>query len=276
MSPKLSALILGIGSLLACNEVTLSLFPKADTLAEAGATAAGGTAAANAGSGSTAAASSGGADAGAAGAAAVTAEGLVGQWPLDGDPSDAVGANDGLLQGTASFTTDVSRGQVLRCDGQSPGFAIANLTSQSFSYAFWIWTDTPSNQNGNALEGNALLWANTGGAVDDFTLSLMNNRLDYIGYNQTTAGSANVVDGTWHHVALTRADGGRVLLYLDGVEDGACDAGSGPVTSNPQVYVGGNPDDHRYFTGLIDDLRQYDRALGAGEVQTLFTTTALP
>ncbi len=172
--------------------------------------------------------------------------------------------------------TDADRGQVLRCDGQSPGFAVANLTSASFSYAFWIWTDTPSNQNGNALEGNALLWANTAGAVDDFTLSLMDNRLDYIGYSLTTAGSADVVDGTWHHVALTRADGATVFLYLDGIQDGSCDAGSGPVTSNPQVYVGGNPVDHRYFTGLIDDLRQYDRALSAAEVQSLFTTTALP
>jgi hypothetical protein len=281
----LSALILGIGSLFACNEVTLSLFPKADALTEAGGTppvsGTGGVSVAgnaNAGSGGTGAASSGGgAGAGAqVGAAGSTAKGLVGQWPLDGDTNDAVGTNDGTLQGAASFVTDASRGQVLRCDGKSPGFAVANLTSASFTYTFWVWTDTPSNQSGDALHGNALLWANKVGAIDDFTLSVMNNRLDYISYDQTTAGSSNLVDGTWHHVAVTREDGGSVFLYLDGVQNGTCRASSGPVTGNPRVYVGGNPLDHRYFTGLIDDLRQYDRALGAVEVGTLFKTTALP
>ena len=286
MNDRLSALILlaGFGSLLACNEATLSLFPKADALTDTGGTAplsgtSGASVAgdANAGSGGTVAAGSGGgAGTGAQAGATSTADGLVGQWPLDDDTNDAVGVNDGTLQGSATFVTDADRGQVLRCDGQGAGFFVANLTSASFSYAFWVWTDTPSNQNGGALEGNPLLWANTAGAVDDFTLSLMNNRLDYIGYSQTTAGAANVVDGTWHHVAVTREDGDSVFLYLDGIQDGSCDAGSGPVTSNPLVYVGGNPVDHRYFTGLIDDLRQYDRALGADEVQTLFTTTALP
>jgi len=282
---RLSALILGSASLLACNEVTLSLFPKADALTETGGSAAasgnGGASIAgdvSAGSGGTSAAGSGSAaGAGAeAGAPTPSVEGLVGQWPLDADADDAVGTNDGTLQGNASFTTDASRGHVLRCDGQSPGFAIGNLTSSSFTYAFWVWTDTASNQSGGPLDGNALLWANTAGAIDDFTLSVMNNRLDYISYDQTTAGSANVVDGTWHHVALTREDGGTAFLYLDGVADGSCGAGNGPVSSNPLVYIGGNPVDHRYFTGLIDDLRQYDRALGADEVQVLFTTTALP
>jgi Concanavalin A-like lectin/glucanases superfamily len=276
-SGGLSALILGIGSLLACDEATLSLFPKAeggDTAPVAGRSGASVAGDANASSGGIGAAgSSGGAQAGASGS---TAKGLVGQWPLDGDTKDVVGANDGTLQGTASFVTDASRGQVLRCDGKSPGFAVANLTTSSFTYAFWVWTDTPSNQSGGALEGNALLWANTVGAIDDFTLSLMKNRLDYIGYAQTTAGSSNLVDGMWHHVAVTREDGSSVFLYVDGVQDGTCRAGSGPVTSTPQVYVGGNPIDHYYFTGLIDDLRQYDRALGADEVQTLFTTTVLP
>jgi Concanavalin A-like lectin/glucanases superfamily len=276
-SGGLSALILGIGSLLACNEATLSLFPKAEAGGTAsapgrsGAPVAGDANASSIGTG--AAGWGGGAQTGAAGS---TANGLVGQWALDGDPNDAVGANDGTLQGTSSFVADAGRGQVLRCDGKSPGFAIANLTTSSFSYAFWVWTDTPSNQSGGALEGNALLWANTASAIDDFTLSVMKDRLDYVGYDQTTAGSSKLVDGTWHHVALTREDGGSVFLYLDGVQDGTCRAGSGPVTGNPQVYVGGDPVDHRYFTGLIDDLRQYDRALDPDEVQTLFETTVLP
>ena len=290
-SCRLGALLLGFGSLLACNEATLSLFPKSDVMTEtggggplsatsgapfAGDTNAGSGGSGAAGTGGSGAASTGGVAGAEMGAATSTPEGLVGQWPLDADANDAVGANDGTLQGTTNFITDASRGQVLSCDGQSPGLVIANLTSPSFSYAFWMWTDTPSNQNGGPLDGNALLWANTANAVDDFTLSVMNSRLDYISYDQTTAGSANVVDATWHHVAVTRQDGGSVFLYLDGVEDGSCGAGSGSVTSNPQVYVGGNPVDHRYFTGLIDDLRQYDRALGADEVQMLFATTALP
>ncbi|HOX59985.1 MAG TPA: Ig-like domain-containing protein [Candidatus Paceibacterota bacterium] len=96
-----------------------------------------------------------------------------------------------------------------------------------------------------------------------------------LGYGNTIAGTP-VNDGQWHHVACT-------LDYLPA-----------PVSTDVKFYVDGQPDtvvggafvaidtaalddvligsdiQNRFFEGVIDEVRIYDRALSAAEIASLF------
>ena len=262
---------------MACDEATLSVLPLGSAVpvgdagvAGAGASAAGGSDA------SGAAATAGTSGQGGIAGGAAGAPGMVGHWPLDGDASDPLGMNHGTLQGGAALVSDPVRGQALECNGTDASMLLENRTSNDFSYALWIWTETPSSQGGGTLEGDALLYANTTGEIDDFTLAVLNDKLSYLSYNEVSTGTLSVVDGVWHHVAVTRRDGERVALFLDGEVDGDGNAGTGPVSDNAMLHVCTNPTDSRYFQGRIDDVRQFDRVLTADEVRSLYVETRLP
>ncbi|QEU90446.1 sialidase family protein [Streptomyces kanamyceticus] len=87
-----------------------------------------------------------------------------------------------------------------------------------------------------------------------------------------TTGAYN--DGQWHHIALRRG-AGQLTLFLDGTAISTADV-PGSVSRNSPfgVHVGQRMDSRAHFTGAIDDVRVYDRALSDGEVDTLRTTDA--
>ncbi|QUW78211.1 exo-alpha-sialidase [Streptomyces mirabilis] len=79
-----------------------------------------------------------------------------------------------------------------------------------------------------------------------------------------TASAYN--DGQWHHLALRRS-GGLLTLSVDGTAVGAADV-PGSVSRNSPfgVHVGQRMDSRAYFTGAIDEVRVYDRALSDDEL----------
>ena len=96
----------------------------------------------------------------------------------------------------------------------------------------------------------------------------------YYNYGQNATGAATVTDGMWHQVAVSRQDGGRVALYIDGKIDGDGNSGSGDVAGNPYVFFCGvDASGGHYFTGAMDDVRQYDRVLTPSEVEAIFVAT---
>ena len=76
----------------------------------------------------------------------------------------------------------------------------------------------------------------------------------------------------WHHaVAVTDTTNTEVILYLDGVEVDRDSYTGALINRDGPLYVGGNLDGNGvYFPGDLDDLRIYDRALSAEEVQRLY------
>jgi len=62
------------------------------------------------------------------------------------------------------------------------------------------------------------------------------------------------------------------LLYLNGAQVGSTGkSGSLSTNSGVSVWIGGNPPEGsaRPWDGLLDEVRIYDRALSAGEIQAL-------
>jgi hypothetical protein len=193
------------------------------------------------------------------------------QWRLDSTATDTIGMNDGTLLGGASFGTDATRSGVLVCNGTDASVRVANQTTNSFTYTAWIWSDVPSSKGTSPLDGDALIWANVSGRIDDFSLAVLNDHLSYINYNQTSTGSAPLTNSKWHQVAVTRQDGARVQLYVDGVLDGDGNSGTGPVLADPYVlFCGVDANGGHFFRGKMCDVRFYPRVLAAGEVGAAF------
>jgi len=73
--------------------------------------------------------------------------------------------------------------------------------------------------------------------------------------------------GRWVHLAGT-FDGQTMRLYMDGVEQGAL-ARPGPLRPNDKPLCLGNYDAGHaaHFTGLLDEVKLYGRALDAAEVR---------
>jgi sialidase-1 len=73
-------------------------------------------------------------------------------------------------------------------------------------------------------------------------------------------------DGRWHHLALRRG-GGRLTLFVDATVVGAPDV-PGSVSRNAPfgVHIGQRTDGRAHFTGAIDEVRVWDRALSDAEI----------
>jgi hypothetical protein len=88
--------------------------------------------------------------------------------------------------------------------------------------------------------------------------------------------SAPIAEGdldSWHHLAGVYA-GGAYRLYRDGELIAEQAEPFGPTPVDAPWAVGGRstptPGEARFFSGLIDDVRIYERALSADEVRALF------
>ncbi|WP_053709431.1 exo-alpha-sialidase [Streptomyces sp. NRRL B-3648] len=73
-------------------------------------------------------------------------------------------------------------------------------------------------------------------------------------------------DGLWHHAVLRRGDG-RLSLSVDGMQSAVADV-PGSVSRNSPfgVHLGQRMDSRAFFTGALDEVRVWDRALTDGEL----------
>jgi sialidase-1 len=74
-----------------------------------------------------------------------------------------------------------------------------------------------------------------------------------------TTGAYN--DGQWHHLVLRRG-GGQLTLFVDGIQSTVADV-PGSVSHNSPfgVHIGQRMDSRAFFTGAIDEVHVWDRAL---------------
>jgi hypothetical protein len=79
-------------------------------------------------------------------------------------------------------------------------------------------------------------------------------------------GGSTLPVNAWTHLALTY-NGSTVRLYINGAEAGAIPStGNAVVTSAAPLHIGGNSIWGEWFSGLIDEVRIYNRALTQTEI----------
>ncbi len=97
------------------------------------------------------------------------------------------------------------------------------------------------------------------------------------GTQVSVAGSAAINDGQWHQISITR-DGANLILFVDGTAVDTVDSsGVGVITTNVNdtVEVGrrwAGGVDTQYYTGTVDEVAIFNRALSATEVEDYYTS----
>ncbi len=198
--------------------------------------------------------------------------GMIAWWAFDED-KDAPVAMDwsghrlgGLLR-KAARAPGID-GNALVCDGgcvEVPKNVLLSVT-QGVSVSCWVRTDAAGQ--GNTWILNRVF---QGGTATGYRLGVVDGKpcfeVPQTDWSHHLKASVDLPTGRWVHLAGT-FDGRTIRIYVDGVEQGTMDR-PGPVNTNDfHLCLGNYEIDHAsHFEGLLDELRLYDRALTAEEVQ---------
>lgn len=179
-----------------------------------------------------------------------------------------------------------------------------------FTIAFWMRADYSNNagvvssgQNGDGwITGNVVIDRDIYGPGDygDFGVSIGrsagHNVLAFGVHNgdwgETIVGVNHVGDGNWHHVAVTReASNGLLRIVVDGRLDAQGAGPTGNVSyrigretdwpdSDPYLVLGAEKHDagaeYPSFSGTLDELRIWSRALGTSELVSVASQIVPP
>lgn len=202
--------------------------------------------------------------------------GPIGYWPFDGNANDAAGTVNGSTAG--SFASG-KIGQAVWLDGSqgvnlgSPSLAGWGITNQ-MTVALWVNQASRAGTQaifakgmwaGNITAISTLVYLSDGVVSSQFGDGV--NRL-WLG------GGAPLSANAWHHVAVTLS-GTTGSLYIDGAPAGQYADGAFGNLNDPaydkETGIGYVADHAQIpFSGGIDDVRIYNRALSAGEISTIY------
>jgi len=141
--------------------------------------------------------------------------------------------------------------------------ASLNITG-AITIEAWVKLDQEAGDDINIVN-------KTGDNYYGYSLSVYTNK-SRVCTNSCRLGTKNIKDDNWHHVVGTISLT-TYYLYVDGVLDGTGSINAIQI-SNSTVKIGRySPSPIYYFKGTIDDVRIYNRALSAGEIQYLYTKT---
>jgi hypothetical protein len=203
------------------------------------------------------------------------AKGLVGWWKLDEksglQAADSSGSGfHGQLVGDPQWRPKSGRiGGGLEFSGAGQYVLIGNqpefdLTDR-ITVAAWIKVNH-FDRNWQAIVGKGDLSWRVARDRDRDCLQFAFNAAEK---EQLLKGQIKVNDGRWHHVAGVY-DGHTMFLYIDGKLDVSHATTTDIPRSDRPVYIGENSQAvGRFWNGLIDDVRVYNRPLSPAEVAAL-------
>lgn len=102
---------------------------------------------------------------------------------------------------------------------------------------------------------------------------------DTAGTLNQPAASTNMSLNTWYHVVMTKA-GTTITFYINGVQDGSTGTLSGTDTYTNTGTVSSSgldiADASSAYTGIVDELLLFNKALSSVEVASLYSTGTIP
>ena len=197
-------------------------------------------------------------------------EGLVAYYAFENDANDSSGnALHGTLVGDATFAEGpVGYGMALDLDGDGdyvdcgldPNFDI----TEQITFTYWMKAVALDKGWNTVLSRGDDSWRSSRAGTENFMEAAVGGTSgNYI------LGATLVDDDKWHHVGAVY-DGETFSLYVDGKLD-ATEESTGVITvSSYPLYIGNNSQNtDRDWTGLIDEVTIYNRALSDLEVMYL-------
>ena len=193
---------------------------------------------------------------------------------------DASGnGNDGVPKGGVQLSDDGKVGKSFEFNGTDSYISLDRVIQDDFTMMAWIKTDKPGAQGTQGYQGTGLIWSDVGGVANDFILAVLGTKLSlFCGNPDLSANSErDIVTGDWVHIAGVRsATDQKVSIYIDGEHEKTIDhANQNALNAQPLIAVGANTLDGRYFAGLMDEVKLFDAALTAEDIQEMSSPTAV-
>lgn len=160
-------------------------------------------------------------------------------------------------------------GKALAFNGDDHLFAEydQNLLSSSWTVSFWVKIGDGNDGNaildfGKAINKNWWFRTNTAGQKKGVAVGIAGAELSH-DFPDNSAGD-------WHYVAATH-NSASLLLYVDG--ELVATKVAPYSTGNSPLYMGSLRDETKFFKGILDDVRLFNRQLSQTELQQFMRQT---
>jgi glucose/arabinose dehydrogenase len=198
--------------------------------------------------------------------------GPVAAWSFDqgggGTAPDATGrGHTGTLSGGVTWASPGKHGGALRFDGVSGMVNVADAAdlrlASRFTLEAWVRPSTVTGRRTVILKDRP-------GGLSYGLYAGSNNRVPqgyaYLGgAERAISGTGPIALNTWDHIAVSY-DSHTLVYYLNGTR-AATHAATGAIPAlTGTLHLGSNPLWGEHFTGQIDDVRIYNRALSGPEI----------
>ncbi len=205
-------------------------------------------------------------------------------WDFNGTTNPYIGSATGTVTGTVNYGTgkygqsiiiknDVTVNSTSNLVTWNPSFSVNPWAGQTI--CSWVkFIDLPNATNGSALFvfGDQ---AYGGLRIFVFPTSLYGNFYDSATtqFRTTSSYTYTISTGVWYHYSMTSFNG-VTTIYFNGVP-----VGSGTFTTNSTMSsttIIGTVSGLRPTSAEYDDLRLYDTALSAAQVQSIYRAQGMP
>jgi len=192
--------------------------------------------------------------------------GLVAYYAGDGNANDDSGnGNNGTWNGAAMYSWEGKYDRAFNFNGTNSISANKSINdNKDWTLSSWVKLSTLSQ-----TEYANILYV--GNDYAGFGLAFLSGKFAGLFGSVAWIDTGYVFDTNWHHLAMSR-DTSVTKLYVDG--NLVKTYGGSPYTPNNYFTIGQQPrsnvnTDGRYFNGLVDEVRIYNRALSASEIAVL-------
>ena len=211
--------------------------------------------------------------------------GMVAHYPFDGNANDATPyQNHGAIGGNPTFIPadhPNGGGQAIRFDGDRDSVLVPNAVQLISDYAtvsFWIRVDSTNIADAEAYIMDFGHWSHRWKISLPQHLKIVwttngNNVQFPVFISDMDSGDGNeMVKHFWWYVTMVH-DGTSDIIYVNGQQTNIKPVNTKLNTTSLPLGFGNNPvEGGQYFIGALDNVKLYNKALTAGEINQLYLT----
>jgi len=198
---------------------------------------------------------------------------LVGWWKLDeGSGTTAIDwsghGNKGTLQGGPKWTEGYDGGALAFDGGDYVELPTGMAGSDVGSVTLWI--KTTQTDRGMIFYGSDGTSGNGYGDENELHVNVENGGVaEFIiegGDADAGVETANISNDSWQHIAATWDITGQVTIYLNGGSPVSVNHTAHNFQMTGRIRLGAPNANERYYIGLLDDVRLYNKVLSVAEI----------
>jgi Tfp pilus assembly protein PilE len=203
--------------------------------------------------------------------------GLVAWWQLNGNANNSIGSPNGVIRNAVSTTnqagaSDMAYGFTYASNSIISTPSTFGLAAKNSTISCWIYNPSASNLGVFVHVG---LSAGFAIGIGNTTTENAGNHLIMLFEGIRWIPTSTTISVGWHHVVMVIDASGTPTAYLDGVSTGAYAGAASSDPSGSNTNIGGIISTGLdAYTGSVDDVRLYNRALPLADILSLYSAGA--